>query len=69
MQLNFFKFENSTNVTNFNNKIKEFDEKNVLSGISTGYHETNDSFIADLVKIIKIIVFLFCNNYSIFILK
>jgi hypothetical protein len=50
MQLNFFKFENSANVSNLNNKIKEFDEKNVLSGIAANYNETDDAFIVDLVR-------------------
>ena len=50
MQLNFFKFENSTNVTNLNNKINEFNEKNILCGLAASYHETDDSFISDLVR-------------------
>lgn len=48
MPLNFFKFENSTTVTGFNQKIEEMDEKSIFSGLSLGINETDDAFLADL---------------------
>lgn len=49
MPVNFYKFQNATNVTHISNVLKENDEKKLLNGLSCSLNENDDSFIADLV--------------------
>jgi uncharacterized radical SAM superfamily Fe-S cluster-containing enzyme len=49
MPLNFYKYENAMTVTNFISTIKDNQTKKLLSGLSCGVNESDDSFLTDLV--------------------
>ena len=51
MPLNFYKYENAMTVTNFISTIKDNQTKKLLSGLSCGVNESDDSFLTDLVII------------------
>ena len=56
MPVSFYKFENTTTVTNLIEQFKEGSNKNILNGLSCGFNETEDTFLSDLVIIIIIII-------------
>ena len=47
MPLNFYKFESTHTITEFINNLNA--NKNSLNGISCNFHESQDSFLSDLV--------------------
>ncbi|CAF0987210.1 unnamed protein product [Brachionus calyciflorus] len=59
MPVNFYKFENATNVTHIGGLLSDINEKKLFSGLSCSLNETDDDFLADLavgnqVKFLKI---------------
>lgn len=53
MPVNFYKFQNATNVSHISKIFKENDEKNLMSGLSCGLNENDDNFIVDLVILLE----------------
>jgi len=52
MPVSFFKYENTTTVTNLIEQFKEGTNKSILNGLSCGYNESDDTFLSDLVNIV-----------------
>ena len=53
MPVNFYKFENTLTVSSLIEQVKENTAKGKYSGMSCSYNETDDTFISDLVSILK----------------
>lgn len=50
MPLNFYSFENATTVTSLVGQIKDNQNKKLLTALTCGINEADDSFLTDLVS-------------------